>query len=100
MTGHAPVNQVYRIADRLLFPGSMILGLTRCKYATLARMARAAGDLPYAGTRKLRTRLKTLIAWGLVRYMPGRRCYELTAPGWNLLVQTEEAYALRQEKAS
>jgi hypothetical protein len=91
------VNAVYHLADAILSPGSLVRGMTRCKYATLARMARAAGDLPLAESRKLRTRLKVLGTWGLVRYVASRRCYELTAAGWRLLVQVEQAYALRLE---
>ena len=99
MTGHAPVNSVYRIANEKFMPGTMLTYITRCRYATLARMARAAGDLPYRETKKLRTRLKALTGYGLVRYMPGRRCYELTADGWLLLVQTEELWNLVQDGA-
>jgi len=98
MTGYAPVSQVYQIAQWVMFGGSLIRSMTRCKYATLARMARSGGDLPLRETAKLRTRLKVLIGWGLVRYSAPCRRYELTADGWNLLVQTEQAWALEQEK--
>lgn len=94
MTGHAPVNKVYRIARTIASSGVKV---TRCKYATLAKMARAAGDLPIDETKGLNTRLKSLVKWDLVRYSSGRRCYELTAKGWGLLVKTEETWNLRQE---
>jgi len=98
MTGHASVNKAYSYANAA-FGGGLVLCITRCKYATLAMMARNGGDLPVKGTAKLRSRLKTLAGWGLVRYVPGLKRYELTASGWNLIVDAEAALAIREEDA-
>ena len=101
MTGYAsPLNSVYRYADRILCPGSMILTITRCKYATLAEMARNAGDLLFAQVGRRNTRLKDLASLGLVRRVAHLRRWELTADGWRLLVNTEAAWTLAQERAS
>ncbi len=101
MTGHAPLNAVYRYADRFFVPGSMILTITRCKYATLALMARNQGDLSFQDVpRQLRSRLDTLASWGLVRRVPQLRRYELTAEGWRVLNASEAAWRLAQESKS
>ena len=102
MTGHAaPLNKVYVFAHEVFAPGALVQYITRCKYATLAMMARNAGDLAFADApSRLRSRLDTLIAWGLVRKVPQLRRFELTADGWRLLVETEAAYQLATERNS
>lgn len=99
MTGHAsPLNSVYRFANGVFAPGSLCLYLTRCRYATLALMARNAGDLSFKSTpRRLRRRMGILIEYGLVRSVPRLGRYELTASGWNLLNDTEQAWRLSTE---
>ncbi len=97
MTGYAPVNQCYNIAGGILFPGRLVLCLTRCRYATLALMARQGGDLLRKDVGRRGRRLKILESWDVIRYSTSRRCWELTAKGWNLLVDTEAVWYLSQE---
>lgn len=86
MTGHAPLNAVYVFAARHFSSGS----ITRCKYATLALMARQNGDLLFADIPKRKVaRMVTLEAWGLVRKVRSLKRYELTAEGWQLLVRSD-----------
>ncbi len=97
MTGHAPLNEVYGFANGVFAPGALTLMITRCKYATLAEMARNGGDLQHKDVGKRYSRLLTLREWGLVRYVSALRRWELTADGWRLLVGTEAAWRLSQE---
>ena len=85
--GSAPVNAVYRFAK----------DVTRCEYATLAEMARNAGDLAFAVVGKRTTRLSRLAELGFVRRNGLLRRWELTANGWALLVGAENALLLACE---
>lgn len=100
MTGYAPVKDVYMVAGSILFPGSIVLTMTRVKYATLALMARNGGDYAFkdVGSRRV-ARMKTLEGWGLVKKVPRLRRWELTANGWRLLNAAEEVYYMRLEEA-
>ena len=104
MTGHAPLNEVYHFADRAFMRARGIsndtLGvyITRPRYATLAEMARNAGDLPFSKVGKRSTRLHALEKYGLVRRQRNLHRWELTAAGWNLLNASENAWRLSKEK--
>ena len=60
-------------------------------------MARQAGELLPTQAKTIRSRLSTLAKAGLVRYSEGRRSFELTADGWTLLTDAENALALANE---
>lgn len=97
MTGHAPLAEVYRFADRIFQPGTISRFITRPRYATLAEMARNAGDLPFSKVGKRKTRLGELQKYGLVRRNAPLHRWELTAAGWNLLVGSENVWRLSKE---
>lgn len=63
-------------------------------------MARNAGDLALKDVpQRQRGRLAQLASWGLVRFAPTLKRYELTALGWHVLNCSEAAYYLSQEKS-
>lgn len=98
MTGYAPVNAAYIYADRFLAPESMVRAITRCKYATLACMARNGGDLALREVApRQRARMTDLARSGLVRFVSPLKRYELTAQGWRVLNGAEAAYYLALE---
>jgi hypothetical protein len=99
MTGHAPLAEVYRFADRIFQPESMGTYITRPRYATLAEMARNAGDLSFSKVGKRGTRLRALEKYGLVRRPLNLHRWELTAAGWNLLNASEDAWRLSSNQA-
>lgn len=100
-TGHAPVLEAYRHANRILARGREIicLRMTRFEYGLLAEMARSAGDLPFERVGSRVRRLARLAGGGYVRRVRALRRYELTADGWKLLTEAEAAYHLAQDPA-
>lgn len=99
MTGYAPLSEVYAYADRVIAPGTIVRAITRCKYATLARMARSGGDLSFASIpARLKARMSWLAAEGLVKRVCHLGRYELTPLGWRVLNESEAAWKLDQEK--
>lgn len=91
MLGFAPLNETFRWADVL--EGRFLKSMTRCRYATLARMARAGGDLRFRDVpKRLRARLVALCRAGYIRLGPPKTYrWELTAKGWQTLRECEEA---------
>lgn len=91
MLGFAPLNETFRWADVLA--GRFLKSMTRCRYATLARMARAGGDLRFQEVpKRLRARLESLRRAGYIRLGPPKTSrWELTAKGWETLRECEEA---------
>jgi hypothetical protein len=87
--GHGPVNETYRLSR-----------YTRCEFATLAKMARQAGDLSREDAAAIRMRIARFEKGSLIRYSTGRRCYELRPAGWRIVTDAESAWILSLTEAA